>query len=159
MEGARPALLLRRAGRLRGLDLARLALERILLDAAAESLPAFAIGLDGEVAQVRQLLRLADESAWLRAVLAAFDAGRRWPSPLFPRSASAYAQAAVRQKSALAAALEAWEGREDHPGEARRPLNALIARDDELPILTDRFAAHAQAIYVPLFAALVEVAA
>ncbi|HNR91467.1 MAG TPA: exodeoxyribonuclease V subunit gamma [Dokdonella sp.] len=154
----RRALLLRRAGRIRGLDLARLALERILLGAEAADLPARAIGLDKHALEHVELGALADEAAWLAAVVGAFLDGRRWPVPVFRNAADAWAKAVVRAGQAVpqTQALKAWEGNEYHRGDSDEPLNALFTRDGEAP-LGDDFEARASAIYVPLHAACREV--
>lgn len=159
VEGdVRRALLLRRAGRIRGLDLARLALERILLGAEVADLPARAIGLDKQKLEHVELGALADEAAWLADVVGAFVAGQHWPVPVFRNAADAWAKAVVRAGKAdpQAQALKAWEGGEYQRGDSDEPLNALFTRDGEVP-LGDDFEARASAIYVPLHAACREV--
>lgn len=160
IEGNVRALLLRRMGRLRGVDLARMALERFLLGADAVALPARALGLEGSSLEHIELAPLADEAAWLAALIEAHVASRRWPVPLFPRSANAYAQALAGsgRRSPEAAALEAWHGNENHPGEKDEPLNALFTRDDHVPVVSAEFARLATRIYLPLHQAATEVA-
>ncbi|MBN8482905.1 MAG: exodeoxyribonuclease V subunit gamma, partial [Xanthomonadales bacterium] len=160
VEGGRRALLLRRAGAIRGVDLARLALERTLLAGDAAQMPAFAIGLDGQDAAVFTLGPLQDQDAWLRAIIDAHVSGLRWPVPLYPRAASAYARTLVGrgQTSPLAAARAEWLGNEHHRGEAEAPLNALFTRDAADPVGDDAFVERATAVYLPLYAVLAKVA-
>ena len=158
VEGDRRALLLRRGGAVRGVEFARVALERLLLGDDARDVPAFALGIENRKVTAVQLVRLGDEAGWAHSLVDAFVAGRRWPSPLFPKSASAYAQALAKpgRRSPAKAAREAWDGRPDLPGEARKPLNALLARDGGVPVATDAFARCAADVYGPLYAAIVE---
>lgn len=155
-EGERRILLLRRPGSIRGLDLARLVLERELLHSNGESLPAFAIGWEKDAAIIYQLDAMPTVGTWLRDLLATYRAGLQRPLPLFRNSAEAYASTQVRSARRLPddAAREAWET--GPPPECEDPFNALIARHRDEP-LDDEFRDLSEILFVPLFQAVAEV--
>ncbi|MEZ5460710.1 exodeoxyribonuclease V subunit gamma [Dokdonella sp.] len=151
-DGRERILLLRRPGRIRGLDLARLALERALLAANGESLPAYAIGWEKDVAAVLRLEPLADVRTWLADLLRIHREGMRRPLPLFRHSAEAYASTLAHGARKLPgdAAREAWE--EAPYPERDDPYDALVARNHDDP-LGEEFRRLSETLFLPLYLA------
>lgn len=151
-ESGLSCLLLRRPGKLRGVDLARLALERALLPHAPEARPpAFALGVEKGGAVTRQLNALPDEEAWIRSLLAWRALGLRQPIAAFPKSAQAFAESMAKNddlaKARLAALKEWQEG--DHP-ESADAFHALVSRHQGEALLNAQFEAFAMAVFHPL---------
>lgn len=161
VDGSKRALLLRRTGHIRGIDLARLALERILLGAERTGVAVRAIGFSGRALESFELGAIETEGKWLAALANAFVEGRRWPLPLYPRSASAWARVQVKagRKHPDTAAREAWIGNDAGAGEREAPLTALFTRDGDEPVPGVEFSRLAAAVYAPLYAAAKEIAA
>ncbi|MGB0134124.1 exodeoxyribonuclease V subunit gamma [Dokdonella sp.] len=155
-HGREKILLLRRPGSIRGLDLARLALERELLKANGESLPAFAIGWEKDAAATFRLEPILGAEQWLADLLANYREGMRRPLPLYRHSAEAYASAHARAARKLPddAAREAWE--EGQRPERDDPYYALVARNQAEP-LGEEFQRLSEALFVPLYLAATEV--
>lgn len=157
-EGRERVLLLRRPGRIRGLDLARLALERELLAKDGKRLRAFAIGWKDKAAHCCELAPLADADTWLADLLTIHAEGLRRPLSLYRKPAEYYADALARdgRKSPLDAAREIWES-DDFEG-GREPFNALIARHRVEP-LDEEFCRLSESLFLPLYLARIEVKA
>lgn len=153
----REALLLCRPGRVRGVDLARLALERALLPAAAGETAAYAIGLDRPAVEAVQLQPLADLEGWLRALLLWRMLGLQHPLPAFSKSAEAYAASMQRwmdpTRAQLAASRRWGEG---EFAESADPHNALIARHRADLVPGEVFELFAMQLFFPLFNACTE---
>lgn len=159
VEGTARALLLRRPGSIRGVDLARLALERALLGDDARDMAAFALGWSGQAVDVLQLAPLDRLEAWMALLVRAYRDGLQRPLPLFPRSSQAYARALSKggNTSPQQAALSEWNGRE-RP-ESAEPLNALLARHRDDLITSADFEDLASGLFVALYDATREVEA
>jgi exodeoxyribonuclease V gamma subunit len=155
-EGRERVLLLRRPGAIRGLDLARLALERELLAASGPAPRAFAIGRDGKAAHCYELAPLEDAEAWLADLLAVHADGLRRPLSLYREPAELYAQAMARGsgKLPLDAAREFWEKDAFHG--SKEPFNALIARHRGEP-LDEEFCRLSEHLFLPLYRARREI--
>ncbi|SFN61500.1 exodeoxyribonuclease V subunit gamma [Dokdonella immobilis] len=153
-----PALLLARPGRIRGIDLARLALERALLGSTETNLPAFAIGFAKGQLEAFRLGSLGQPGTWVRDLLAWRDRGLRQALPAFRRSAEAFAATFQRrgdEDQARRAAHAIWsEG--DFP-ESADPHHRLFARHRDESILGEVFEAFARELFVPLYGVVEEV--
>lgn len=152
------ALLLCRPGPVRGLDLARLALERALLAPDPGNVPAYAIGLDRSDLQTTRLLPLVDLDAWIRSLLVWRHLGLQEPLAAFRKSAEAYAASMQRwgdPQRAHGAAMRKWEDG-DFP-ESTDPHHALIARHHDDLLSTDVFRQFAVDLFMPLYAAAGEI--
>ena len=155
-EGRERVLLLRRPGRIRGLDLARLALERELLVKDGRRLRAFAIGWKEKTAYCCELAPLANADSWMADLLAIHAEGLRRPLSLYRKPAEYYADAMARdaKKTPLDAARHIWET--DNFEGCTEPFNALIARHREEP-LDEEFCRLSESLFLPLYLARVEV--
>ena len=146
------ALLLCRPGHVRGVDLARLVLERALLPGEAGESPAYAIGLDRPEIRTRQLKPLADLESWLRSLLVWRQLGLQQPLPAFRKSAEAYAASMQRWNDvprAQAAALRIWT--EGDFAESADPHHELLARHREDLVPGEVFELFAMQLFYPLF--------
>ena len=159
VEGTSRALLLRRPGAIRGVDLARLALERALLGDDAHDIPAYAVGWDKQRPMALRLRPILAQQGWMAQLVVHHRAGLRGPLPLFPRSSQAYARTLSKgaTMSPQNAALAQWNDRE-RP-ESAEPLNALIARHREGLLASSAFEDLANDLFFVLFDAMNEVEA
>jgi exodeoxyribonuclease V gamma subunit len=155
-DGRQRVLLLRRPGRIRGFDLARLALERELLATDGPILPAFAIGWDKNAAHCYELAPLRDAAWWIENLLAIHAQGLHRPLSLYRKPAEYLADAKARdgKKLPIEAAREIWENDAFEGG--NEPFNALIARHRDEP-LDEEFRRLAESIFLPLYLACAEV--
>jgi exonuclease V gamma subunit len=157
MDG-RSALLLARPGRIRGIDLARLVLERVLLAEAEPDLRVFLIGLDKDQVEAVRLASFDRVVQWINDLLVWRARGLSRPLPAFRKSAEAFAAAFQRsadEGQARRAALAAWsEG--DFP-ESADLHHQLFARHREDSILGEVFEAFAHVAFVPLYGAVEEI--
>jgi len=158
-DGTTRALLMRRPGQIRSVDLARLALERALLETRGDTLPAYAIGWSNGAVDVVRLDPLSHADAWLSMLVLRYREGLQRPLPLFRRAAEAYARAAVggARKSPQDAAIEAWSG--GQWPERDEPLNALITRHRDDVVPGELFEDLAMELLAPLYAVVVGVSA
>ena len=152
------ALLLARPGRIRGIDLARLALERFLHAGAESDLPVFLIGFDKDQVKALRLGSFDTVGQWIQDLLIWRARGLSRPLPTFRKSAEAFAASFQRwgdEGRARRAALTAWsEG--DFP-ESADPHHQLFARHREDSILGEVFEAFAHVAFVPLYGAAAEI--
>lgn len=152
-ERGERALLLRRPGSIRAVDLARLALERLLLVEAGEPMQAIAIGRESKVIKAYALGELEDAEAWLGELARWRERGRHWPLAVFAECAQAYAVSVLKSNdraAALDAAQKTWDQESFSPSDDA--YNALIARHREESLFDAGFEDYANAVIVPLFA-------
>ena len=145
-------LLLYRPGRIRSVDMARIALERALLPLSQATRPSASVLGFGERRAVVccTLAEFGNEREWIGKLLGWYMRGLRQPVPAFPNCAQAFAEAWVKGKGATPsqAAEDAWlEG--DYP-EGSDAFNALISRHRGEAVLDAQFEAFAREVYVPL---------
>ena len=150
-------LLLSRPGKIRGIDLARLALERALLGTEEEATAMLALGLDRGLVTVRAPQPVADPRDWLRKLLLWRAHGLRQPLAAFRKSAEAFAaklQATGDLQQARIGARAIWSG-ENFP-ESADPYNELLARHRGDALLDASFEDFATDLFLPLYAAVGE---
>jgi len=152
-------MLLVRPGRIRGVDIARIALERALLPPSQAARPsASVLGFgEGRAVACYTLAEFANEREWIEKLLGWYMRGMRQPVHAFPNCARAFAEAWVKGKGASPsqAAEKAWlEG--EYP-EGIDAFNALISRHRGEAVLDEQFEAFASEVYVPLHRMLAKV--
>ena len=151
-------LLLSRPGKIRGIDLARLMLERALFGNDENAPAMLAIGLDkGETTAVS--LKPADDMLeWVHNLLVWRTRGLQRPLPAFRNSAEAFA-ASMRSsgdvEQARKVALAIWSDG-DYPENAD-PHHELIGRHHGDAMLDESFEDFAMALFLPLFDAVEEI--
>ena len=151
-------LLLSRPGKIRGIDLARLMLERALFGNDENAPAMLAIGLDkGETTAVS--LKPADDMLeWVHNLLVWRTRGLQRPLPAFRNSAEAFAASMhssgdVEQARKVARAI--WSDG-DYPENAD-PHHELIGRHHGDAMLDESFEDFAMALFLPLFDAVEEI--
>ncbi len=152
-----PVLLLTRPGRIRGIDLARLALEHALLGADQVGPRMFAVGLESGETTAITLQPAAAMLEWIGSLLIWRTCGLRQPLTAFRESAEAFAASMKRygvEESAREAARKAWS--EGNYPECADPHHALLARHHGDAVLDDAFEAFAKDLFLPLFDAVTE---
>lgn len=113
--GLRESLLVR-PGRIRSVDIARIALERALLPPSRAARPsASVLGFgEGRAVVCYTLAEFANEREWIEKLLGWYMRGMRQPVHAFPNCAQAFAEAWVKGKGASRtsqAAEKAWLGK------------------------------------------------
>lgn len=152
-------MLLVRPGRIRSVDIARIAFERALLPPSQAARPsASVLGFgEGRAVVCYTLAEFANEREWIEKLLGWYMRGMRQPVHAFPNCARAFAEAWVKGKGASPsqAAEKAWlEG--EYP-EGIDAFNALISRHRGEAVLDEQFEAFASEVYVPLHRMLAKV--
>ncbi len=153
----RRVLLLSRPGKIRGIDLAQLMLERALFGGDENAPAMLAIGLDkGET--VTTALKPADDMLeWVHNLLVWRTRGLQRPLPAFRKSAEAFAASMKRSddlEKARTAACTTWSD-SDYPENAD-PHHELIGRHHGDAVLDESFEDFAMALFLPLFDAVGE---
>ncbi|MBL0165271.1 MAG: exodeoxyribonuclease V subunit gamma [Xanthomonadales bacterium] len=157
VEGSR-VLLLSRPGRIRGIDLARLALEHALLGGDQDDPRMFAIGLEkGEIKRIalKPATAMLD---WICNLVAWRTRGLQRPLTAFRNSAEAFAASMQRYgvaEKAREAARKVWSDG-DFPENAD-PHHELLARHHGDAVLDESFESFATDVFLPLFEAVGEI--
>ena len=154
----RRVLLLSRPGKIRGIDLARLMLERALLGGDENAPAMLAIGLEKGETVATTLQPVDDLLEWVHNLLVWRTRGLQRPLPAFRNSAEAFAasmQSSGDLELARNVARAIWSDG-DFPENAD-PHHELIGRHHGDAVLDESFEDFAMALFLPLFDAAGEI--